>query len=276
MDETELKKLMQLRRSEDLKRGWRCPDEIQLAAYVAQHLDSSAGNAIETHVVDCNYCLSQVAFLAQSADWSNSVEVPPHLLSGARNLVARKRGRTLNVGWRWAVPTVALACLALVFVVIVLRLRGQEPSPRPTDTLVAQQRPPEIAPSPPLTPALPAHAAPTQSLQAPKTLSTETPTVRNSAAEPLPILITPRDGAVLRRDQLEFRWTPVPDAVFYEVQVMSTDGDMVFEERTENAWLRPGAAVPLLAGTKYFVVTRAHLRQGKTAKSSLVSFRLAE
>jgi hypothetical protein len=98
----------------------------------------------------------------------------------------------------------------------------------------------------------------------------------NTAAALLPKLITPRDGAVLRRSDLEFRWEPVPDAIFYDVQVLSADGDLVFEQQTENISLKPDPTALLVPGTKYFVFARAHLRQGKAAKSSVVSFRLTE
>src|SRR5260370_19339810 len=110
MEETEIKRLLQVQRGQVGRRGWRCPDEILLAAYVAQGLSSSARKAIEAHVADCDFCLSEVAFLTQSGDWANSVDVPAKLLSEARNLVARKPGKGINRGWRWAATTAAVAC----------------------------------------------------------------------------------------------------------------------------------------------------------------------
>lgn len=276
MDESEIKKLLRVLPSQAGKRGWRCPDENQLAAYAAQSLPGPDSNSIEAHLVDCDFCLGQVAFLTKSADWSNSVEVPANLMSGARNLLAHKPGRTINWGWRWAAATAAVACFALLFVVIAERLRRQESVPRPSDKLVAQQTAPERVPFPQSTPASPARSEPTQSAQMPKAKPTQAPAVRsNTVAELLPKLITPRDGAVLRRDELEFRWEPVSDAIFYDVRVMSADGDLVFEQQTENTRLKPTANALLLPGAKYFVVARAHLLEGKSAKSSVVSFRIA-
>jgi hypothetical protein len=92
----------------------------------------------------------------------------------------------------------------------------------------------------------------------------------------LPELLSPRDGAVLRRGELEFRWRPVGEALFYEVSVMTAAGDLVFERQTSDARLALPADVPLTRGAKYFVSVRAHLRQGKTSKSDPVSFRFAE
>lgn len=278
MDDTEIKRLLQVQSSPTRRRGWRCPDEIQLAAYVARRLSSSARNSIEAHVADCDFCLSQVAFLTQSADWANSVEVPARLLSGARNLVARRPSGVLNWGWRWAATTAAVACFALLFSVIVLRLRSQESGSTTSGPLVAQQNQPQPVTSPQISVAPPAvRLEPRQPVQTPKGKSTGTPAVRSEATENLlPKLISPRNGAVVRREDLEFRWKPVSDAIFYEVRVMSAEGDLIFVEQTEDTRLKLGSTERLLPGTKYFVVARAHLRQGKAAKSSVVSFRTAE
>lgn len=278
MEDTEIKKLLQVQRGQAVRRGWRCPDEIQLAAYVAQRLSSSARNSIEAHLTDCDFCLSQVAFLTQSADWADSVDVPANLLFGARNLVARKPSRGTNWGWRWAATTAAVACFALLFVLVALQLRRQQSVSPPGGPLVAQQTSPELIASPRRTVASPpSHPEAAQPAQTPKAKSTQTPMVRSkTTGELLPKLISPRNGAVVRREDLEFRWEPVSEAIFYEVRVMSAEGDLVFQEQTEHTRLRPGSIALLVPGTKYFVVARAHLRQGKAAKSSLVSFRLAE
>lgn len=278
MEDTEIKKLLQVQSGQAGRRGWRCPDENQLAAYVAQRLSSSARNSIEAHVADCDFCLSQVAFLTQSADWANSEEVPAHLLSGARKLVTRKPSKVINLGWRWAATTAAVACFAVLFVLVVLQLRKQQSVSTTSGPLVAQQTSPELVASPQITVAPPAlRLEPSQPVQTPKAKSTQTPVVRSKTAEGLlPKLISPRDGAVVRREDLEFRWKPVSEAIFYEVRVMSAEGDLVFEGQTEDTRLKLGSTAPLVPGTKYFVVARAHLRQGKAAKSSVVSFRLAE
>lgn len=278
MEDTEIKKLLQVQRGQAGRRGWRCPDEIQLAAYVAQRLSSSARNSIEAHVADCDFCLSQVGFLTQSADWANSEEVPAHLLSAARKLVTREPSKVINWGWRWAATTAAVACFALLFVVIARQLRRQESVSRPSDTFVAQQTSPEPVTSPQITVAPPAlRLEPTQAVQTPKAKSTQTPVVRSTSAENLlPKLIFPRNGALVRREDLEFRWEPVSDAILYEVRVMSAEGDLVFEGKTEASWLQLDSSVLLSPGAKYFLSVRALLREGKTAKSSILSFRITD
>src|SRR3990172_5986448 len=112
MEDQDIKKLLQIQRGQRGHRGWRCPDEIQLAGYVTQSLSNSARNSIEEHVAGCDFCLSQVAFLTQSGDWATSADVPGNLLPEVRNLVVRKPTRGVNWGWRWAVSTAAVACFA--------------------------------------------------------------------------------------------------------------------------------------------------------------------
>ncbi len=280
MEDTEIKKLLQLKGGQAGRRGWRCADEMKLAAYVAQRLSDPASKSIEAHVAGCDFCLGQVAFLAQSAEWVSSEEVPAHLLSRARKLVTREPLQPGNPGWRWAVSAAAVACFALIFVLVALQLRKQPPVSTSSGPLVARQTSPELVSPPRITVApatLPLES--TRPTPTPKTSVTHppAPVVRGKTVEDLlPKLISPRDNAVVRRADLEFRWEPVSDAIFYDVRIMSAEGDLVFAGQTENTTLKPESSASLVPGRKYFGTVRAHLRQGKAAKSRLISFKLAE
>jgi len=274
MDEKEIKRLLHVRSGQGGRRGWRCPDENQLAAYAAQRLNGLARNSVEAHIADCDFCLGQVAFLAQSPDWENPVDVPASLLSGARSLLGRKPSHA-NWGWRWAFTTAAVACFAILFVVFALQLRRQQSVS--VGPLVAQHDPQPIT-SPPVTVASPSlRSEPSQPVQTPKMKPSQTPVVRSKPTGDLvPALIFPRDGAFVRRSDLEFRWVPVADAVFYEVWITTAEGDLAVERKTEVSSLKLDSSVPLSPGTKYFISVRAHLRDGQTAKSSILSFRLSD
>jgi hypothetical protein len=210
-------------------------------------------------------------------DWVQSEAVPPQLLSRARKLVTRKPGKVINPGWRWAVSAAAVACFALVFVFVAVQVRKQPLVSSTTGPLLAQA-PPEPVASPQFGAAPPAlHSESPRGVPSPTKRSSESSIVRGETVDDLlPKLISPRDGAVVRRQDLEFRWEQVSEAIFYEVRIMSAEGDLVFEGQTENTILKPGATTPLVPGMKYFATIRAHLRQGKAAKSRLVSFKLAE
>ena len=278
MDEKEVRKLLHARSSPHLRRGRSCPDEIQLAAYVAQKLNAADKNVMERHLADCDYCLSQVGFLTQSADWPNSEEVPAQLLLGARKLVARKRSTFFNWDWRWAAASGAIACLAILVLVIVLQRRTSDSQTRPSDTLLAQQISPEPVLSPPIAVAPPqSRPEPTQLPAARSGKSTQAPDVRTTSSEALlPKWIAPRNGDIVRGQNLEFRWMPLADAIFYDVRIMTADGDVVFEKQSEDTVLKLDSAALLAPNRKYFAVVLAHLRQGKTAKSDVVGFSIAQ
>ena len=276
MDITKIKQLLRFQTREDLRRGWRCPDEMELAGYVSGPGDSQNKKSIETHLADCDFCISQVAFLTRSAEWNDAVDVPASMLSRARNLVVGKPNRlnrwNWQSNWRWTATAAALASLALL--VVVIALQWQKSLTGPDDGFVALDNPPVPVPSTRITTPSPER----REAEAPsrKVKPAQSPIVRSEGPDELtPKLIMPSNGAILQSRNLEFKWAPVSDVIFYEVRIMSADGDLVFEQRTENTSLKPGAGAQLSPATKYFVSVRAQLRQGKASKSSVVSFQVA-
>src|SRR4026208_561414 len=102
MEEREIHKLLQVLRGKPMKGSGRCPDESQLAAYVSRSLDDRNTNTTEGHLVTCDHCLSQVAFLMRADEWAPAPDVPANLYPRARNLVIRKRTHWFGWDWRWA------------------------------------------------------------------------------------------------------------------------------------------------------------------------------
>jgi hypothetical protein len=254
---------------------------MQLAAYADCQLDSAARESVEAHLADCDACLGQVYFLVQSADWVDVDEVPARMFARARNLVPAKPSRATMWDWRGTAAASTAACLVLIVAVILaVKLSKLGTVSAPEAPLVAQQqREPDVAnvPNMPPVPAAPGSAPPVRTTAPkPEPVRQTAPSLRNQERNSaLPELIFPRDGTVLRRGELEFRWQSITDAVLYEVRVVTADGDVVFESKTEDTRLKPISDVPLPASAKYFVLVRAHLRQGRTATSSVVSFRVS-
>ena len=272
MDEKEIKELLKSDKR-SVRRGWRCPDENQLAAYVVGKLDDSKRKSFETHVADCRSCLSAVAFLAESAERTDFEAVPSHVLSRARNLVSAKPPTVWR--WRWAMATAAAACVILIVALIALRFRAEQTPTLSSGPLVAQ----EHQPQPPLVQPLPTtqspRATPTSSIQRPKSTEAQAPSIRGGAGELKPMLVIPREGALLKRDQLQFRWKPVSEASFYELKVVTDEGGSVFQGRASDSQLKLSDDVALQPASKYFVTVVAHMPDGRTVRSNPVSFRLA-
>ncbi len=239
------------------ERTWRCPEEAQLAGFVEGRLDEALRRRVQEHVAGCNFCLGQVAALVRLSEAEPPAEVPAELLVRGRELAGSTKSSAL-FAWRWGAAAAALAGVVIVASV----------SLRPPQS-VEEVRPQPAVSSPatgtgaqPPTAVLPAASEPRSA-------------VRNGSAETAGLQVqSPREGAALPRSALEFRWKPVPQAVFYEVTVVNAEGDRVWEGRAETASLRPPATLALASEEKYFISVRAHLPDGRTLKSPVVGFKL--
>ena len=91
----------------------------------------------------------------------------------------------------------------------------------------------------------------------------------------LPQILWPREAAVIpsgQLDHLELRWTGVPEAIFYQIHLVSADGDRVWEGRTETTHQRLPADLGVADGQTIFVWVQAHLTDGKSLQSEVVGF----
>ena len=237
------------------RRGWRCPHATKIAAFVEGRLDGRAMKRIETHVAGCNFCLGQVAFLARIQQNSMPTEVPEKLFNQALKLGSRTRDSAGGPAWRWGFATAASAVLVLAFAVFL-----HEPS-RPT-----------VSSQPPRAPAVePLQSRPSQ----PTVPSPDSSGVRSRQSRALlPELVYPREGVILAPRDVEFRWRQMPGSLFYEIRVMTFNGDVIWEERSEETHARLPESVRLSPGGNYFVSVRAYLSRGKTARSLTVGFKV--
>jgi hypothetical protein len=252
MDENDLLCALRAGRQQG-RRGWRCAEEAALAAYADHRLAASEKARIEAHLATCDFCIEQVAFLARLRDTEAPADVPPELLVRARELPAKKSSGGWTPEWRWGA---AVAALAGVAAVSTYSLRQQTAGPT-----VLSELPKVVLPAP-LVPAPDREPAATEQAR----------TVRSAtAAELSPELLFPAEGGVIAATDREIRWRPVARALFYEVHLMTAEGDLVWETRTD----RTAASVPvahLNAGRKYYLSVRALLPEGKTIKSTTVGF----
>ena len=89
-----------------------------------------------------------------------------------------------------------------------------------------------------------------------------------------PELLFPREGAGVPHGAVEFRWSPIERGLYYEVRVLSADGDLVWEGRAEGLHVRLPEKTHLIAGQKYYVSVSATLADGRFLKSPLVGFQV--
>lgn len=278
--EEELGQLLKDRQTSQPRRSWRCADGLELAAYVDGTLHGKARQSLETHLADCKICRSQVSFLMHTSGWPESVDIPPWLLAKAKNLVANPRKPGIAFGLRWATATFAAVLVVAFLILLVVQLRNSNSTQGNSTQSVAQQENSRV-----VTPSANSSPHPDAVAMASPQLPQRV-TGQNNPSPPLlrnddkqidsPKLLVPRDGAIMKRASLEFRWQAVADAVFYEISIVTASGETVMSRQTEKALLKLPPDVQLLSGTKYFASVRAHLRDGKTVRSGIVSFRLSE
>ena len=272
MDEERIRELLRSHKHSNGRRKFGCPDENALAAYVDGQLDESTRVSLEKHASGCDVCLESLAFLARSADWSDSGQTPAALLSRARELITDKAGTSWR--WRWAFATAAAACVLLAMTFVFIKFREQQ-TPAPNDgQLIAQNTPtstPEAGPTlePPI-------AKPTQFVSRTNSNQGATPSLRGNGATSKPKLLFPREGSLLRQNEVVFRWEPTADAVLYTVRVAAADGSLMMQKESKEVSLTLGDDVALQKDAMYYVTVVAHTSDGRSLKYEIRSFRLAK
>jgi hypothetical protein len=144
--------------------------------------------------------------------------------------------------------------------VLVISLAIREPRTTPSPTLPAAVTPEKETPTQP-------------SVRERSTLAP--PSVRNAQKRgSLPELISPLEGAVISRKGMEFRWREVRGSLDYDLIVVTAEGNVTWEKRTESTHVQLPPDVLLTPGQKYFAWVRANLPDGKSVKSAVVSFQI--
>jgi hypothetical protein len=276
MDEKDLRRLLRVQGQAEDGPGRRCPGEAEISAYVEHRLSVEDKARIESHVADCDACLEQIAFLVRPSA-AEPTPAAPRLLSRARDLVMEKQAAWRAPVLRWG--TVAATAVLVAFVLVrQARAPGVGHSPYVPGPDVSSSAAPPSAPG--STPPGPVTTAPAQPAAPPHAASPARPAppqsvVRNSVVKPLQLdLAFPSENATLSIGQLEFRWKPIPGVAYYEVQLVTDDGTVVWIGKVEGIRARPPDSIRLETGRKYFVWIKAHLSGGGTVKSATVSFHI--
>lgn len=285
LDDRHLRRLLQPRAAADGQPGWRCPDAARLSAFVDQRLPERERHRVEDHLAGCSACLDQVAFLVRRPE-SVAGAAPAGLLARARDLVTSRRGSRFPTAVRWA-SVAAAACLVL----LVFRELGQIDAPsravRPRPVVPASiEAPARGAPVPAAPTFAPTVAASTPAASTPATVAPATAAgspvraaqpvrstaLRNTTPAPAAIaLLSPREDATVP-PLTPFRWQAAPGALYYEIQVLTDEGSVVWQDRTESTSARMPDDRPLQAGARYYVKIRACLSDGGQVGSEAVAF----
>jgi hypothetical protein len=242
--------------------AWIGRDDV-FEDYARGTLGDETRDAFETHYFACDACFHKVhTSLVLRAELAALREAEP-----APGPAPRRSW------WLMAAPVAATAV-----VVIAAALWFRNPA-LPASPAIVADAPPATAPAAAPAMPTPADASAGHSAAppaAPATGSRAREAVRNAppAASAL-MLLSPSKNEMLPLDRLELSWRHVPGVVYYDLQIVTEEGNVVWSGRADGTSTRLPAGHGLQAGQKYFVWVRAHLSGGGTVKSPAVPFRVS-
>jgi len=95
-------------------------------------------------------------------------------------------------------------------------------------------------------------------------------------ASPIPEILSPLADSSVDRDNLVFKWKAVPDSLFYDIRIVSDDGEMITRQRVwDTQWSLP-ADTRLHAGAEYFVRVDAYVSEAKALSSEHILFKIED
>jgi len=221
---------------EDSEPSPACPDEHLIAGYADGTLDVLARERIEHHAADCGHCLHLIGQLCRERDADRT---------GTATAVAPAKTGSRIPKWRptgWRLAPQWAAAAALVLAMPLLFYLGREPG----HGLEGQG-----------SPAL----SPTRSVA--------------SMDRELQVL-SPGAGAAVDPRQLEISWTEVPGTPYYDIRIVTDDGDIVARQRVTGTRWEPSASLHLERGREYFVLVDAYPAGNKAVSSRHVPFRISD
>jgi len=229
--------------------GSGCPDDYELASYMSGGLSERDHGQFEMHLADCAYCMERVGILGRAGEAETTARVPEFLQARSARLAKHPDAQTASKMrvWhkapRWAAAAVVVLAIGVFSQSYSLRHSGLESSAK---------------------------------LEAP-TQSNNTRQTRNiNPGEVAPDFLSSREGMTMIPGDGVFRWTAVADSLYYQLRVVSDEGDLVWQGRVdETQWALP-AGLSLVPGAEYYVRVDAYLTEAKALNSDYLLFRVGE
>lgn len=242
MDRIELKSMLR-RPTEAAERQPGCPVDEKFASFMDGGLSEQEHEHLMKHLADCAFCLERVGMLSRASDADTIARVPELLLVRSRKLAAPRqtaaaRKLTWGVAARWAAAAAVVLAIGLV--------ARQAPVPAPQSAPAGQQ-------------------------------VTDYRQTRNIDPNALgPGILSPHEGATISSRNGLFRWSTVPDSLYYQVRIVSDEGNLVWQERVNGTQWKLPPSLALAPGAEYFVRVDAYLTESKALNSDFVPFTVSE
>ena len=242
MDDHKHSELLTLQAAELIERTPFCPEDQQIAEYFDGELPEAERDRVERHLADCRFCLARLGMLQRLEQNSMAPRIPEDVLATAKSIRHTAVSRPMRAP-AWAAAAVLVIAVGILWQFVPVREIGPVELPRIHMT------------------------EPGSDLR-------ETRSVDPGALAPR--FLSPREGLGITSDAGPFRWTPVPNSLYYEVRIVSDAGDLLWRERVEGTEWRLPAGLALTPGSEYFARVDAYLTDSKTLQSDYLLFRSGE
>ena len=232
-----------------LERQLDCPDDYDLASYMEGGLNEKAHKRFESHLADCGFCMERVGLLGRARDTEAESPVPDLLLARSAKLAKDQDGSKagyripnlrLNYARRWAAAAVVVLAIGLLMNLESPKQVTQESTP-PGGSLSPIRQERNIDP----------YAL-------------------------VPKIISPAENSTINPRSQQFVWAPVRGSLYYQIRIVSDEGDLVWQERVNGTqWALP-PQVLLIHDSEYFVRVDAYLAESKSLNSDYVVFKVTD
>lgn len=222
-----------------------CPEDGQIAEYYDEVLPADELGTLERHLADCRFCLARVGMLQRLEQDRAARRVPEDVLATAKAL-RDGPGRRSGTAPFWAAAAVLVIAVGALYQLFPLGQLGQ----------------------------LGQDALPWNHADEPSSHVRGTRIIDAGAIGPR--FLSPSEGVSVVAGGDPFRWTPVPNSLYYQVRIVSDAGDLLWQERVDGTEWQLPAGLSLSPGVEYFVRVDAYLTDAKALQSDYLLFRLDE
>ncbi len=216
-----------------------CPEDRQIAEFYDELLPADERATLERHLVDCRFCLARVGMLQRLEQDRGARSIPEDVLATAKTLKHEPVHRSKATPF-WAAAAVLAIAVGVFYQLFPLGQLGQDALPR-------------------------------THLDEPSSSVRETRTIDPAAIGPR--FLSPSEGVTLVADDSLFRWTPVPNSLYYQVRIVSDAGDLLWQQRVDGTEWRLPDGLNLSPGVECFVRVDAYLTEAKSLQSDYLLFR---
>jgi hypothetical protein len=242
MDDHKHIDLLTLQAAELTERTPFCPEDQQIAEYFEDELPEAEREQVERHLADCRFCQARLGMLQRLEQTLVAPRIPEDVLAAAKSMPRATVSRP-NLAPIWVAAAVLVIAVGVLYQMLPVREIGQVALPR-------------------------------THMNEPSSDLRETRSMDSGVMGPR--FLSPREGSGINPNAGIFKWTAVPNSLYYEVRIVTDAGDLLWQERVDGTEWRLPAGLALTPGLDYFVRVDAYLTDAKTLQSGYMLFRPGE